>query len=128
MRVKLLANCGNSPRSQLVADLAVSLHAGEYSKVEPWLANDFQWVTAGSDTGISREQLQRQLSESNQASVTIDMLEIRTAFGHGKYAAVSSVAHMSNDTMVYSHDLYEFTGAGKTAKLLTLTSYIVDKL
>lgn len=126
MQVKLAASCGNSPRSQLAADLAVSLRTGEYGNVEPWLASDFKWVTAGGDTGANKELLRQQFSNRNHVDKAITTLEILTAFGHGKYAAVSSVAHMSSGTTVYSHDLYEFTGASKSAKLRTLTSYAVD--
>ena len=102
MQVKLTVNCGNSPRSQLAADLAVSLRKGEYGHVEPWLASDFKWVTAGGDTSANKELLGQQFSNRNHADIAITTLEMLTAFGHGKYAAVSSVAHMSGDTTVYS--------------------------
>lgn len=127
MRLKLAASCGNSPRSQLAANLAVSLRAGEYSNVEPWLTSDFKWVTAGGDTGTNEELLRQQFNKRNHADIAITTFEVLTAFGHGKYAAVSSVSHMSNGTTVYSHDLYEFTGASKSAKLRSLTSYAIDR-
>lgn len=122
MKVQISESCGNSSRSLLAADLAVGLRNDDFEKVGQWLADDFVWVTPDGKNSISKDGLRARLDKAN---VSIDRLEIATAFSHGKYAAVSLVSHMTDGETLYVHDLYEFTGAGKTAKLKQLTSYVV---
>lgn len=126
MKVEISESCGNSPRSLLAADLAVGLRSDDFEKVEQWLADDFIWATPDGKNSISKDGLKAMMAERDKADVSIDRLEIATAFSHGKYVAVSLASHMTDSTTFYVHDLYEFTGAGKTAKLKKLTSYVVS--
>ena len=119
-------NCGNSPRSLLAIEVAVNLASSEYHKLDPLLAEDFTWSVAGSDKKILKSELNSYMNKANQSDVHIDRLDVLTSISHGKYAAVSSCAYASNGCIFNSHDLYEFTSAGGSAKLLKVTSYIVD--
>lgn len=125
MKVQISESCGNSPRSILAADLAVGLRDDSFEKVDQWLADDFIWATPDGKNSISKSGLKAMMDKMGRSDVTIAQLEIVTAFSHGKYAAVSSVSHMTDGKVMYVHDLYEFTGASKTATLKKLTSYAV---
>ncbi|OGL22440.1 hypothetical protein A2707_03900 [Candidatus Saccharibacteria bacterium RIFCSPHIGHO2_01_FULL_45_15] len=126
MKTNTPDNCGNSPRSVLAIEVAVNLASSEYDKLEPLLAEDFTWSVAGSDEEILKPKLKSYMNKANQSDVHIDRFDVLTSISHGKYAAVSSCAYASNGYIFNSHDLYEFTGAGGSAKLLKVTSYIVD--
>lgn len=126
MKTTISNNCGNSPRSLLAIEIAVSLVSNEYDKLEPLLAEDFTWSVAGSDESILKSKLKSYMDRATQSPVHIDRFDVLTSISHGKYAAVSSCAYASNGHIFNSHDLYEFTSAGGTAKLLKVTSYIVD--
>ncbi len=126
MKIHIPNNCGNSPRSLVAIELAVNMAAREYSKIEQFLTEDFSWVAAGSDKALSRLELNTSMDKATQSNITTERLDIITSISHGKYAAVSSCTRMSNGVTLNSHDLYEFTSAGSSAKLLKVTSYAVD--
>ena len=90
------------------------------------LAEDFTWCIAGSNEKTPKSKLKSYMDKMTKSKVHIDRYDILTSISHGKYAAVSSSAYTSNGVTFNSHDLYEFTGAGGSAKLLKVTSYIVD--
>ena len=126
MKIHIPNNCGNSPRSLVAIEVAVNMAAREYPKIEQFLTEDFSWVAAGSDKALSRLELNTSMDKATQSNITTERLDIITSISHGKYAAVSSRAHMSNGVTLNSHDLYEFTSAGSSAKLLKVMSYVVD--
>lgn len=119
-------NCGNSPRSLLAIDIAISLASSNYDKLEPLLADNFAWSVAGSDHTVVKSQLRPYMEKAAQSDVHIERCDVITSISHGKYAAVSSRSSASNGIVFDAHDLYEFTSAASSAKLVKVTSYIVD--
>lgn len=126
MKTHIPDTCGNSPRSLLAIEIAVNLAANEHDKIAQFLAEDFSWSVAGSGEVLLKPELNNFMEKANQSKAFIDRIDILTSISHGKYAAVSSRVHMLNGHVFNSHDLYEFTGAGRSAKLLKVTSYTVD--
>lgn len=126
METNIPDNCGNSPRSLLAIDIAVNLAANKYDKLEPLLAEDFAWRTAGSDSEIVWRELSAHMDQSRSTKNPVAKLEILTSISHGKYAAVSGRAHRTDGSFYSFHDLYEFTGASSSAKLKVVTSYVVE--
>ena len=126
MQTQIPGNCGNSPRSLLAIEIAVNLASNKYDKLEPLLAGDFTLIIVGDGEEIARSELQSYMEKAIQSQISIEKFDILTSISHGKYAAVSSRAHMSNGVTLSSNDLYEFTSAGSSAKLLKVTSYVVD--
>lgn len=124
MQIHVPDNCGNSPRSLLAIEIAVSLASGEYDKLEPLLADDCTLIIAGSEE-YEKSRFQSYLDKVDKKSA-IEKLDILTSISHGKYAAISSRAYMSDEKIVNSHDLYEFTGAASSAKLRRMTLYRID--
>ena len=127
MRVSAPDNCGNSPRSLLAIEIAINLAANEYDKIEQFLAEDFVWSVPGDDKLIEKSELEEHMNKRARSKSPIEKLDILTSISHGKYAAVSSRAHMSNGAKSNSHDLYEFTSAGSSARLRKVTSYVIDR-
>ena len=126
MQTHIPDNCGNSPRSLLAIEIAVNLASNKYDKLEPLLAEDFTLSIAGDDETVSRSELQSYMEKAIRFKISKEKFEILTSISHGKHAAVSSRAHMSDGMISNSHDLYEFTGAGGSAKLRSVTLYTVD--
>lgn len=126
MQTHIPDNCGNSPRSLLAIEIAISLAANKYDKLEPLLAEDFILSIAGDGEEIVRLELPSYMKKAILSKASIEKLDILTSISHGRYAAVSSRAYMSDGVISNSHDLYEFTGAGGSAKLRKVTSYVVN--
>lgn len=123
MKTSIPVNCGNSPRSLLAAQIAISLASNKYSKLEPLLAEGFTKTFAGSSKVLSKLELRDEMNEVRDSKVQVESFDVISSFSHGKYAAVSSRARMVNGEIHHSHDLYEFSGAGSSAKLKNITSY-----
>jgi hypothetical protein len=116
-------NCGNSPRSLLAIEIAINLATNKYEKLGPLLAEDFSWIFAGSAEVIAKSELKERMDKVVETEGAVEKFEILTAISHGKYAAVSSLAYVSNGKAYHSHDLYEFSSAGASAKLKSITFY-----
>ena len=124
MQIQIPDNCGNSPRSLLAIEVAINFASNKYSELEPLLSKDFELSSVG-DKAVLRSELESYMERAAQSNVSIEKFKILTSISHGKYAAISSTAHMSDGTTVDSHDLYEFTSTGSSAKLRKVMSYTV---
>ncbi len=125
MKTNIPDNCGNSPRSLLTIEISINLATSQYDKLEQILADDFSWNIAGSNEVVRRPELKDHMEKASQSENSIEKFDILTSISHGKYAALSSRKHLSNGTILNSHDLYEFTSAGSHSKLRSVTSYTV---
>lgn len=56
MQIHIPDNCGNSPRSLLAIEIAVSLAASKYEQLEPLLAENFLLSIAGEEE-VGRSEL-----------------------------------------------------------------------
>lgn len=126
MKTHIPDSCGNSPRSLLAIEIAVNLAANKYDKLEPLLAEDFSWSVVDKDKVIPRSKLKAYMENAIKFQDPVERFDVITSISHGKYAAVSSRAYMPNGVISNSHDLYEFTSASSSAKLIKITSYTVD--
>lgn len=125
MKIYTPENCGNSPRSLLAIDIAVNLASNSYEELEPLLADTFELILAGSNEKYTKTQLKQYMERELRSEDQIDKYEVLTSISHGKYAAVSSRTLTSDAAVSDAHDLYEFTGASSSAKLLKVMSYSV---
>lgn len=112
MKISLPSDCGNSPRMQLAADLAVAWAAGDNAMLEPWLADDFSHSTYGSFP---------------EAEIT--EIAVLGAINHGRSASCDGYIDFGDSThprLRFSH-VYSFSSTAKTGKVIEMRTYLIDE-
>lgn len=55
VKVAVPDNCGNSPRAKLAIKPAIAFVGDDFATLEPYLAPDFTWETAGTSEVLDVE-------------------------------------------------------------------------
>ncbi len=102
------ASCGNSPRMQIVAEIARAWGEEDQTYLEQWLLPDAEWHVhpGNSETGFQR-------------------LVLDNVVTHGRLGSCDGLAvGADGSTMRFAHFLV-FASTAKTAKIRSITSYVV---
>lgn len=116
------ADCGNSPKMQLVLELTQAFASYDLKRVASQLAEDIVWTLVGDSPISGKRQFLEALEEmsSNKAAELL----IHQILSHGKEAAVHGEMAMADGKRYGFADFYEFSSAGsKTVK--RITSYVI---
>jgi hypothetical protein len=112
-------DCGNSPKNQLVENLAVALATGDRRTAASLVTDDVQWNIVGGEVLSGRETVLRALLDVNgKAIVQLTVLHVVT---HGKAGAVNGTVQF-RDTEQGFCDVFEFSNA-KATNVSQITSY-----
>ena len=85
MKLTLSKDCGNSPKNELVQDVAVALATRDVERLRSAVTADIQWDIVGVE---SFEGLDDFLTRVAQESVA-EQLEVDRVLSHGKSGAVN---------------------------------------
>jgi hypothetical protein len=115
-------DCGNSPKNQLVENLAVALSTGDDRAASGLITEEVQWEIVGSGTLRGRESVLQTLRDLNgQAIVQLTILHVVT---HGKSGAVNGTVRFPDAERCFC-DVFEF-GNAKATRVSRIMSYRID--
>ena len=116
------ADCGNSPKNQLVEDVSVALATAHADTLADQLIDEVRWEIVGGPTLTGRaevtEAIPRHLRET-PTSVTIERVVT-----HGRGGAVSGRITFAKGAQEFC-DVYEFSSARGT-HIKSIKSYRID--
>jgi hypothetical protein len=121
-RVVRSKDCGNSPKNQLVEDLAVALSTGDRGTVARLVTDDAQWRVIGGNTLRGREAVLQAIEHVDRGSIV--MLTVWHVITHGKSGAVNGTIQNADGTREFC-DVFEFESA-KGTSISQVTSYRID--
>ncbi len=112
MIVKKSSDCGNSPKNDLVQNIAIALFEGDVAFLNDVVSEDFEWQVSSAKTltkiGASPLEVRKMTS-----------IEIDLAISHGKSGTVSGVLKSNTSEKRFSI-IIEFTSAsGKKVRRAT---------
>ena len=116
-------DCGNALKRALLRDYAVALAERNLADMLAVVAEDTEWGVVG-----------RWRTRKDGFESTIDRLlggevvslTLHSVLTHGDDGCVTGVMEMTGGRAIRFCDVYKFTGHSKTAKLKTITSFVVD--
>lgn len=121
--VKCTENCGNSPKKQLLRDLAIAFVEGNHDFCLEWLRDDLVWTIVG------KEQLIGTASFINKQDYVMTLkptkLHIEHIITHGNIASLNGTLTFKDQSSIDFCHVFQFGGFGKTAKIKKITSYII---
>lgn len=122
MEITIPADCGNSPRMAIVAELVSAWIRSDAAALGEWLADDISWQFVGGATLTGPDAATTVLPP-----ITADGGTLLSVVNHGKFAACDGYLEGDGQRLQFAHML-RFTGAAKTAKLAEVRSYVVALL
>ncbi len=117
--IKLPADCGNSPRLNIVGDFAASWAIGDEAAIARWLADDVVWtlVRDGTYSGSSA-------ASKTKPPFKPKRVEITAVITHGRLASCDGYLEAGSKRVDFSH-VFRFASTSKTAKIVELRSYCI---
>jgi ketosteroid isomerase-like protein len=127
VRVSLPQDCGNSPRNLLLRDLNVAVAKGDLAFVEKSLAPDAVWhlfEPMGQKTIRGRQAILEEFR--NNLVIEPAQYAIDTVISHGKRGAVNGAITAADGKRYVYCDVYLLSGLSKTARVVDMTSLIIE--
>lgn len=121
-KIERSKDCGNSPKNQLVEDLAVALALGDRHAVAHLLTTDAFWRIVGGKAFRGREAVLQALEHRDGDS--IEKLIILHVVSHGKSGAVDGTIQYRDAERGFCH-VFEF-GNAKGTSVSAIISYQID--
>lgn len=122
-KVRLPDNCGNSPKSQKIADFYTALFALKTDVIVQEIADDFEYVIYGDNTYAGESGVRELIALLEQSQ--IEAVDIEVVISHGKYVASTGVAQRKDGTRMAFSEMCTFEGHSKTAKIAKIESYTI---
>ncbi|GAA0606790.1 hypothetical protein GCM10009001_25060 [Virgibacillus siamensis] len=124
MEPKIVYNedCGNSPKTQLLKELNI---AGA-NKNTNFITRHISETICCEVVGGEKIHGEKDVINTIKQADPIIQLEINNIITHGRTGAVNGTISTENNSYGFCH-VYNFTGAGKTAKIKKITIYIIEE-
>lgn len=115
-------DCGNSPKNQLVENLAVALSMADGGVVSDLVSDDAHWTLVGGGAWHGRDAILRRLEQGDSTPVV--RLTVAHVVSHGNSGAADGVVEREDLRSAFCH-VFEFTSARGTS-VSAITTYEVD--
>jgi len=118
-RILKHADCGNSPKNQLVQDLTIAMARGDQERARALVTEGMEWVQIGRKPVVGVDAFCKAFTRYGPASV----LTIEHVVSHGRAGAVDGVVEFGKKRRAFCH-VYEFSNAAGS-RVKALTSYSI---
>jgi len=122
LKIQIPTDCGNAPRKMLLIDFNVALITNDEGILRDNIADDITWNIVGREIVSGKEAFIEKSADLRKDKIV--ELRIDNMITHGYVASVNGKAIGMNQSYDFCH-VYKFTGAGKTAKIKEITSYVI---
>ena len=117
-RIQVAAQCGNSPKNQLVLDLTIAFAKADEARIRALVSDDICWHRVGAQDVDGAERFIRTVTRYGPASeLTIDHV-----ISHGKAAAVDGTVRFADSRLRAFCHVFEFSNA-KGTSVSSITTY-----
>lgn len=120
MKISIPADCGNSPRMAIVAEIVSAWIRGDAAALGEWFADDVSWQFVGGGTLTGPD-----VATTSLPSIKAEAGTVLSVVNHGKFAACDGQLEGDGKSLQFAHML-RFTGAARTAKVAEVRSYLLS--
>lgn len=117
-------NCGNSPRQNLLKEFNIAFVEHNMDFILSCVSDEIIWDIVGDKKISGISDFKNELNNMNETT-TLE-LKIEKIITHGKIAAVEGIMTIQNGETYKFCDTYIFEGFSKTAKIKSLTSFVIQ--
>ena len=124
VKITVEANCGNSPKAELIRDMNIAFAEGDSKFILDNMADDIHWELVGVEIIEGKiaaiDALDKMLDDSTEELV------IQNVITHGDVGSINGTMKFDEGMEFGFCDVYTFTSHAKDAKIKSITSYIVE--
>lgn len=124
VKVHVQPDCENAPKKELLRDFEIAFAKSDAPFILDAFADDIRWEMVGDQIIEGKEAAQAKLFEMLDGSIA--ELSLDVIITHGDEGAVQGTMQFADGTVFSFCDVYKFTSHGKDAKIMKLTSYVVE--
>lgn len=124
MKIKVSADCGNSPKNLLLKDFSLAFARGDPGFILSRVSDDIIWTRVGDRELRGRDELTSELDK-----IPLDRvkeIEISHVISHGKAGAVDGRITLMDGGLLFCCGIFEFSSA-KGDRISHITSYVIKK-
>ncbi|MEQ6959661.1 DNA-binding protein [Staphylococcus arlettae] len=114
--------CDNAPKRRVLLDYIIATATLDQQRLDELLNTSFQWKVPGYFTIEGKDKFYEELSAHSSELSTI---EVKHNITHGKTGAIHGTLVDKAGKTAYFADFIEFENHSKTAKIKTVTSYVI---
>ncbi|NGP46671.1 hypothetical protein G4V62_17595, partial [Bacillaceae bacterium SIJ1] len=119
MRLIIPKGCDNAPRKKIVIDFTVALLKQQHDVINEYADEHVVWFALKDHKKFEgRSSLSSILHDEDKNIV--DCLEIDQVLTHGKFASINGVISLANGSKIDFCDVYMFSHAGKSGKVVNI--------
>lgn len=123
MKITFPEDCGNAPKKQQLRDLMIALIQGSTDAASELMADGVVWEIVGRERLVGIDAVLKHFGAISGGKPS--EFRIHQIITHGKTAALNATLTMNDGMQLEFCDVFEFTGASKTAKVKEVRSYRV---
>jgi len=124
IKITVPKDCGNAPKKLILRDFNVAFITKDKTTLLENIADNITWNIIGDEIVEGKGNFINKLDELYKDKIT--ELLIYDIITHGYVASTHGRVIGTNQSFDFCH-VYKFTGASKTAKIKTITSYIIPQ-
>jgi hypothetical protein len=117
--IRTAGNCGNSPKNQLLHDLAIALASADTPRLAAIVTEDVRWLPVGNKPVSGTDAFCRAVTRFGPATA----ITIEHVVSHGKAGAVNGVVEFGRKQRAFCL-VVEFNSA-KGSEVSKITSYSI---
>lgn len=120
--IQCAASCKNSPKKELLKELTIALVKNEIDTFLHFATTDVVWNIVGEQEIHGIENVKKYFIKYENVS----LLQIHNIITHGNAGTVNGTISCKQQDIHFCH-VYNFNGHSRTAKIKTITSYIINQ-
>jgi len=124
MKIKIGADCGNSPKREFIKELNIAFANIDIDFLMDSVTDDIRWIMVGDRIIEGKDQFNTEIKEMAK-NITLE-LGIDRIVTHGKEGAACGIIKMENGKSYQFGDFYEFSNT-KGTKIRSITSYVIEE-
>lgn len=121
LKVVCPVDCGNAPKKILLKELNIAFSVGDLDFILDHMIDEIHWNIVGTKLVKGKERLTDHLKQEGKALE----LHIGNIITHGNTGSVNGELIWGNKEKVGFCNVYNFTSAGKNAKIKEVTTYMI---
>lgn|SRR5690554_709136 len=122
-KVKVYADCGNSPKMTFLKDFNIAFVQGDTETILNRVTEDISWELVGGWKINGLEAFKAELDKTKDSKLSEATIE--RVVTHGKEGAANGILIDENGKKYAFADFYEFNSA-KVSRIKSITTYMIE--
>ena len=122
-KINVQEDCGNAPKMMTLRNFNIAFAHNDRDFLLENVTDDVRWTMVGDKVVEGKEKFAETIAQLAQNAT--EELTLATIMSHGKVGAVDGEIAFADGGRYGFCGIYEFSSNAKTAKIKTITTYVI---